>query len=308
MRKKRTLLICAACALLAFLAILAYTSTKAEPSYDGHPLSYWVALLAAPPTYVDQGRSPPGPVRDKATNAVNNIGAAAFPFLIKWIQFEPPVLGYWLSRAHIPVPRKINDLIYRPKADRLASGTVFAFEVLGTKATPAFGELCWLINQTNLTQTRCRALSALTFFGPNALPPMLAVATNVHSTIREIAFDYIAAVPNPGGAAELAAPSLIQCLSETNNPNIQHHAAYALGALRAAPQISVPALLACLNSRDAIVRASSPYALGKFGPQASNAIPALTNALRDSNSNVQSCATYALRQIAPATLTNAPAQ
>src|SRR5262249_1625772 len=46
MRKKRMLLLCAACALLAIPAFLALKPTPREPSYDGHPLSFWVEALA----------------------------------------------------------------------------------------------------------------------------------------------------------------------------------------------------------------------------------------------------------------------
>src|SRR6516165_8846647 len=69
-----------------------------------------------------------------------------------------------------------------------------------------------------------------------------------------------------------------------------------LAVSRAATQVSIPALMACLSSRDRTLRANSARALGAFGPQASNAIAALANALKDSNTAVQSSAAYALHQ------------
>jgi hypothetical protein len=305
MRKKRKLLICAACALLALLALLAYTSTTTEPSYNGHSLNYWVPLLSVTPAPVF-GSALPDAEHDKAISAISDIGAASVPFLVKWIQFEPPsskhaAFGYWLSRTHFPFGQNIYDLVTRRRAARLADGTVSAFGILGTRATPALDELCRLMNQTNATFTCRRALAALSFLGPNALPPLLAVVTNEYSGLRVEALDYIAAMPNLGDAAELAVPPLAQCLSETNNPLVQENAAYALGRLRAAPQTSVHALMVCLSSTDRILRANSARALSKFGPEAASAIPALTNALRDSNHEVRAWAAHALHQIDPVT-------
>ena len=306
MRKKRTLLLCAACALLAILALLAYSSTTAEPSYDGHPLNYWVVRLNdSSPAAFAPGLGPTEPEHDKATNAIDRIGVAALPFFLRWIQFEPalskPVLGYWLFRTHLPFAQSIFDRLSGRRAGQLAAGTVSAFGLLGTRATPAMDELCRLMNQTNATFTCRRALAALSFLGPKALPPLLTVVTNEYSGLRVEALDYIAAMPNLGDTADLAVPALTQCLSETSKPLVQENAAYALGRLRAAPQLSVPALMACLSSTDRTLRANSARALGAFGPQASNAVPALANALTDSNGFVRGSAAMALHQIDPVT-------
>src|SRR5262249_53176969 len=110
MRKKRTLLLCAACALLVILAFLAFMPSH-EPSYDGHPLSFWVAALA---TATPIGLDTPTP-RDqlrKATNAIDHIGVAALPFLMKWIQYEPAQwrlkLFYKLNAAPSPRARLLS--------------------------------------------------------------------------------------------------------------------------------------------------------------------------------------------------------
>jgi hypothetical protein len=235
-RKKRVILLCVVVVVVALVVLLAYTSTIAEPFYNGHPLNYWVLLLSVTPAPV-LGSALPNAENDKATNAINDIGTAAVPFLVKWIQFEPPpskhAFGYWLSRTHFPFGQNIYDLVTRQRAARLASGAVSAFGILGTRATPALDELCRLMNQTNATFTCRRALAALSFLGPNSLPPLLTVVTNEYSGLRVEALDYIAAMPNLGdAAAELAVPPLAQCLSETNNPLVQENAAYALGRLK----------------------------------------------------------------------------
>jgi hypothetical protein len=177
-RKKRTLLICAACALLALIALMAYTSATAEPSYDGHPLNYWVAILGDP-----SGLSSRRPDFDKATNAIDHIGAAALPFLVKWIRGFPPQwkvqLSKWTARPWLQFANRLcNASIMR--ANRLYDGSGIAFQVLREKAMPAFDDLCRLMNETNTPLTSFAAMAALCCIGTNAIPPLLAVAANTN--------------------------------------------------------------------------------------------------------------------------------
>jgi hypothetical protein len=179
MRKKRTLLICAVCALLALLALLAYKPASREPSYDGHPLSHWVGIL---------GRIPPRLVGDQidpyreAANAIDQIGVAGVPFLVKSIQGSPPrwkfQLYTWFARAHLPFANRLGDSMAR--ASQLAEGSRLAFQVLGEKAMPALNDLCRLMNETNTPSTSYAAITALSRFGTNAVPALLAVGANTN--------------------------------------------------------------------------------------------------------------------------------
>jgi hypothetical protein len=176
MRKKRTLLICAACALLALVALLAYNPTSGEPSYGGQPLSFWVAPLG------EDDIIPPAQYKE-TTNAIDHIGAAALPFLVKWIQYEPSPLRVTLSDLFDRAPftsHRLSERIMETKAQRLADGTYFAFYVLGEKAMPAFDDLCRLMNNTNRPCTASAAITALSCFGTNAIPPLLAVGANTN--------------------------------------------------------------------------------------------------------------------------------
>ena len=175
MRKRRTLLICVIGAALAFVAFFAHNPTSGEPSFDGHPLSYWVASA---------GSEPPDLVQLwKATNAFNHIGTAALPFLLKWIQYEPSPLRVTLSDLFNRAPFKsyrFSERIMQTKAQRLADGAYYAYYVLGLRAMPAFDDLCRLMNETNRPSTAYAAMMALSCFGTNAVPPLLAVGANTN--------------------------------------------------------------------------------------------------------------------------------
>jgi len=105
-----------------------------------------------------------------------------------------------------------------------------------------------------------------------------------------------------------AAPAIIRCLAETDNPTLQYHAAQALGALKAAPKLAVPALTNYLNSTNAFTRLTAVCALADFGAMGHSAWPALLGALHDPDTSVRKEVTNALLRIAPEALTNAPAQ
>jgi hypothetical protein len=303
MRKKRTLLICTTCALLAILALLAYKPPPREPSYDGHPLSYWVASV---------GRAYDFHQYEKATNAFDHIGPAALPFLVKWVQYNPPrwrfALAAPLNFSRFQLAQDLSDLIANRNASYLAGGTFQAFQVLRERAMPAFDDMYRLMNQTN-SLFREMGLWNLSCLGPRALPPLLAVATNAQQPrLRSQALNAIAMMPDLGDAAQMAVPALVTCLGETNNPSTQVSAIGALGNLKASPQISIPALVSCLNSKNARLREYSATALGHFGPKAISAIPALTNALADSDRQVHEEAAHALHEIDPTTFTDTPPQ
>jgi hypothetical protein len=303
-RKRRILLLCLIGAALAVIALIAYKPTSHEPSYDGHPLSFWV-LTQVTATY-----DPDQPA--KATNAINHIGPAALPFLVKWIQYEPPgwrsTFGILLEETPFITVREFGDQIRQPTAYRLAAATPYAFGILGKTAMPAFDDLCRLMNETNRPCTASQAALALSHLGTNAVPPLLAVVTNEHHPARLAAINAIGKISYPSDAAQLPVPTITSCLSDTNNPDSQVIATIALGDLKSAPQISIPALVSSLNNGSTELRRYSAIAIGCFGSQASNAIPALTNALKNSDTLVRYYATEALHQIAPTAFPDAPSR
>jgi HEAT repeat protein len=249
---------------------------------------------------------------EMATNAIYHIGPAALPFLVKWLQYAPPpwrnTLATSLYRSRFPFAHKLSGLFVDERAWQLSVGAHYAFDVLGAKAMPAFSDLCRLMNDTGKPTVANMAASSLGNLGTNALPPLLAVLTNTNHPARVGAISAIRAMSDLDNAATIAViHAVTNCITDTNLV-VQVMAMTALGELRAAPQISVPALVSSLQSKDAKIRLYSATDLGNFGSQASSAVPALTNALTDSDPRVRYNAAQALHQIAPATFTNPPAQ
>jgi HEAT repeat protein len=143
----------------------------------------------------------------------------------------------------------------------------------------------------------------LSCFGTNALPALLAAATNAEHPAWPQALDAIGMMSDLGDAAQ---PTVIAITNSLSDPIRQEGAVYALGNLKAVPQISIPAIVPFLQSTNAHLRGNSAAALGKFGSQARSVIPALTNALADADPYVHACAAEALHNIAPATNATEP--
>jgi hypothetical protein len=301
---RRTIL-CVGIVVLALLTFLAKQRGRQEPSYNAHALSYWVTLLGKPSPIGTNSRVLE---LQKATNAVDQIGIAALPYLVKWINFNPPrwkrTLSVWLYRTPFPPAKKLAGRINDPS---LANGTQSAFAILGPRGVPALDDLCSLMNDTNKGQgAAILATRALPHLGANAVPPLLAALTNAHHPmfLRLEFLNALATVPNLEQSAHQVVPVVANCLNATNDQNIHTSAINILGRLKAVPEISVPALASCLKNTNSWIREYSANILGAFGPQASAAIPALTNALVDPDALFRRKIGWALYQIDPVTFSD----
>jgi HEAT repeat protein len=199
------------------------------------------------------------------------------------------------------------------QSDRLAWSSGLAFEPLGTNAVGAIPELTALMRNTNAPETAVRAIDALRWIGTNSLPALLSAAEDRRLPFRAAAVNVlIKYLPWDAGLIEPVGPVLLRCLSDTNDPSTMVEAAHGLGMRSYAPEVSVPALLACLATAAAgsnsFLRRVTVNSLEMYGDTAAAALPALTNALSDPDPNVRSAARSAIHQITSGVLTNAPAQ
>jgi HEAT repeat protein len=288
MRKQGILIALSLCVAIVLIAVLTQKE-EPEPSYDGHPLSYWIVWRGY---YLPAERTRP----------LREIGPSALPFLLKWIQYEPaPWRDKLASRMpNSPRGRAIALRLVNPRAQTRAYEAAFGLHCLGYQAKPAIPELVRLMNKTNHLQTALRATEALAYTGTDALPPLLAVIQNQTHPCRATALNMLVHMPVITDAGRITVPAVINCLLETNDATIPVIAATALGDLKTAPELSVPALLHSLQSPDPKLRRASAFALIDFGDQAASAIPALTEALKDPDPPVRDAAAFSLRRIAPA--------
>jgi len=305
-RRKRTLGIAACLAVTALVApqVVRLIKRSLEPHYEGRAISSWMAQLAK-----DQ-------VEDaelqQTTNAIAHIGVAALPFLLKSLQYEQPRWKTALAARTFGfrLPFANNQLYYKWVTDRrayeLADATYSGFQALGTRAMPAFNDLCQIMNHSTNGGVAGRAAMALSRLGTNSLPPLLEAAANpLHPACLE-AMQAISTIPEVDEATEAAVSAAASCLGLTNKqPTLIGINGFLLN--KRCPQISITAVAASLvgSNISAKVRAQI---LAYSSAQASNAIPTFAKALVDPDINVRRNATNVLLIIAPDALTKPPPQ
>lgn len=277
-----------ACAVA--VGIIFCLTGQTEPVYQGRTLSEWLFYERPASTPL----STPNPQRE----AIRKIGTNALPFLLRWIQYEPPA---WRKKS-AAMTSKLR--IVDRKAE-LAQAGWLGFQILGPEARAAIPELTRLMLRTDpgASEIARQATLAMGGIGYDALPSLLAVLTNQQAVIRGQAAASIGAMRKLGTNASLAVPVLAQCLQDRDS-HLAATAANSLGRLAVDPGVAVPALTRGLQHSEAYVRSNSARALGRFGKEARSALPSLVKALNDTHLTVREDVTNALRQIAPEVLEN----
>ena len=95
---------------------------------------------------------------------------------------------------------------------------------------------------------------------------------NISTDSREAIEDALAWI---GPAAKSAIPLLLKAATDSNS-KVRANALWALGAIRAEPELCVPELIRALNDSNSWAQLSAARALGMFGTNAQSAIPSLT--------------------------------
>jgi HEAT repeat protein len=187
-------------------------------------------------------------------------------------------------------------------------GAALAFSVLGSAARPAIPDLLKMADDRKSTSTAWLALYALANVGEDALPYLIGFLEGTNNANRVESARYIGSFPLLRTNAAPAIPALLRCLQD-KDAGVRCAAALALGRAALKPEVVVPALVATYQTAaDWNVRRSCVSALGRFGPRARDADGLLVAALSDPKEIVRQSATNALKRVAPEVLTNAAAR
>jgi HEAT repeat protein len=286
--------ILAACCLLAACAVFMLRHNEKEPTYEGKTLRQLMEL--SDPYYGSSDKTQ----RTLAAEGIRHIGTNAIPYFLSWIKYDEPAsvtkLRDWTKERTGKFIVPVN-WVFR------ANLATHAFRSLGQDADYAIGDLARLMNRRDSREVPVRAVYALAYMGrPGALPPLMAVITNLQSPVRQNAVD---AMQYMGSNAEPAVPLLVECLKDKDEM-VAKDAAWSLGELQLEPDIVVPALISNANTNRPLLYSFVLGALEEYGTNARPAVPLFLEALHSDDESVRSTATNALKEIAPGLLTNAP--
>ena len=242
----KKLTIIGACLILTVLLSLSLwmPTQPPEPVYQGKPLSYWMkgsGLTVLQLGSLGSAIAPedlPGP--DSALPALAAIGTNAIPRFL-----------YWL---------KANDSAF----------SSFVHQIVARLTLQQW-------HHESALEKNLMAAHGLKLLGPlakSALPDLMQIygRPNEFSVPR---FELMEVFGSIGPAAEPAVPLLVQTVTHDTNEFDRASAARALGQLQLRPEVSVPALIACLADPSADLRMAAVQSLGQFGRAAQPALPLL---------------------------------
>jgi len=191
-------------------------STRNEPHYQGEALSEWLTLyqqgeVVFPPEAPSGERRP-------AQQALQAIGTNALPFLIDWMQYEPPA---WRRKIGGLLPSQLRKRFFwlevwrmggTTDAARLANLAPYGFFILKTNALPALDDLRIMIGNTNALDTADRATGVIGLLGVDAAPAMMELLSGSDQNLnRRIVLGFWAIAHVSG--IEAARPYLQQLLT-----------------------------------------------------------------------------------------------
>jgi HEAT repeat protein len=168
------------------------------------------------------------------------------------------------------------------EADRL-KGALKACGILGKTAAPAIPDVAEALLEPGLT---AEAAIALSYMGPDALPPLTDALTSDDAVVRREALRSIGKLKDRAPLDfTLVLPPLTERMTDVD-PGVRAVAATYLGIIHEGADVAVPALVKGLEDTDPEVRRASAAALGSFGADALPALDALKKAAADKNDDV----------------------
>ncbi len=231
-------------------------SLGSEPVYQGKPLSLWVIKAGQ----IERFNGAPA----DAVAAIRSIGTNAVPFLLEWMP--------------------------HPGAERTAEGfpdwddVEIAWWALGSQGKSAVPALARLISLPRHTMDDyswwTESAKAISYLGPDAIVPMLTVATNMEG--QHELWELLHNFENLGTNGAPAVPALIHCWANDSDYWVRDGVVSALGGIGERPDLAVPVLTNALeHDPNSMVRRDAAAALGTFANDSEVALPELINAVKN---------------------------
>lgn len=258
--------------------------SASEPHHKGRSLRSWLQQCSETPLMETQQLA-------EAHAALRAIGAPkALPELLRLVKTRDSRVRQWL----VEKTDKFHGRFFRwHSATELQLCGIAGFEVLGTNAAPAVGELRRRLGEKEFAFVTARCLESI---GKPAEAALCDCLTNQDWQVRHLAVSALAAVTDD---VEVYV-ARIKDRFKDSQPAVRFAAVQAIGAQDNAPELAVPLLLTALDDADDGVFGQAAGALSGFGTNAAVAFTRLTNLADRGRSAQIRAALKALPAIAPA--------
>jgi HEAT repeats len=318
---KRRIIVVLFLGLVAIIATLSRWPHEAEPHYHNIPLSEWLALNQAYQFHklARSGRlilpqfkkyeDVPGVEKfgPEAKEAVRQIGTNAISVMVEWMKlhpsrWKPRVAGIVNQLPRVIRPERLPGWLSPVKDYERAALADDGFRILGATASPAIPDLVRIACDTNAIGW-VSAVDVLVALKKSAMPA-LANQLNIFNVLsryqpREIQKRFVQVLGVLGVDAIEAIPTVISYFKQPDE-ELAEMAATTLARIRQRPDLTVPALIACLDDSRYRVRLAAVKALGDIGSDALPAAFTLRSLLAGPEIELSVEAGRALLEIVPA--------
>ena len=188
MLKRRVYLILLVLVLVGVVVVLA--TREREPEYGGKRLSEWVKDL--PALWMQERPDLSHERARESEQAVRQIGTNASPYLLRWIEYDPPG---WKVRLQVTFNRIAGRLNLSRDLTNIERDSLRSFDAmsplieLGPKADGVIGDLTRMAHGPKARGVRNRALVVLGALGTNAaraVPDLLDILNDPDPKMREV--------------------------------------------------------------------------------------------------------------------------
>ena len=246
--------------------------TKVESGFQGQPLLKMIQELAY------ENRNPPSDLGFK----LRALGQPAITNLMAMLQSHDSAVETTKTNWGKATP-EMHDLFMAEQILHHAATT--ALGEIGPDASEAIPALEAMAKNPDV-MSASRAKAALMKIRKEPIEPVLVTLADVNST------NWLAAlfiVKYLGTNAASAVPLLVREFQQADKTNSFHYrplVAQALCGVASHPELSVPALISCLNDKDESLRRWAIDGLCKFPGERERVVPVLLAAMKDKNHNV----------------------
>jgi len=267
-----------------------------EPRYDGRRLSAWASDMDFPNWSGESQTNEPSflEIRDRHEKAAAAIQHIGNRALPIALKLCQTQDSSFSDRIEDWMDDRDGGIHIVPAYEKQNEG-INIIRALGSMAKPIIPDLVRLLRYKECAGAAAMALGGI---GPDALPSLVECVTDTNEYVRVHA---IRALQAMGDQGRPAVPALIRCLKDENH-TVRLEAAISLRWTGGDPAVIVPAIVQCLDEETDSFQSTRIIAvIAAFGTNASPAIPALVRIIESENGNTAIHALGALRKIDPET-------
>ena len=277
--KAKTAIVAGACVLLAAgtaTVSVRQHALRAEPVYQGQPVSHWIKVLNDMTRTDASGMS-----YFEGEQPILEIRRPAIPYLLRALKGRDSLAKEAGAVLWRRLPRRLQKVFPQPFPPvRLRAYAARGLGLLGPEAAAAVPDLIAALHDKD-EWVRSAAADALGGIGPEARAAVPALINGLNDPVKHVQLGCVIGLKGAAQDSPEVMPVFRKLLRNPDS-NTRSWAAMAFGGMTVEQETAIKYLVETLQNEDGTndtVRGSAVASLGRIGPAASSAVPELLNLL-----------------------------